>query len=140
MNPKIIIQHEYISLVLNKRRLTISYNGVKGSSGIPNHVFDLWYKAADRRNPDALRSLGLEPSDKLELLTIVKAFADNINRIWPEWSVEVNLPAIGSKVKVDMGRRKGIIEGEVIGLKRSYVVVRFPTEGVVSVQMDMIVP
>lgn len=143
--PKIITSHEWISLVLGKRRLTISYGGVKAGGGIPDAVFDLWDKAVRLRTPEALTTLGLAPDkapgQQNKLLDIIQAFADKIDTIWPDWAKEPVMPVPGATIKVNFGKRKGIIEGVVKEVKRNYVFATFPVEagGYQGVHFDMIV-
>ena len=135
--PKIIDNHDYVSLVLGKRRLTVSFNGSKAGSGIPDAVFSLWDKATTH-NPEALTQLGLDPATKPVVGQIVQAFADKIDTIWPDWAFEKPMPLPGATIKVNFGKRKGILEGIVKEVKRNYV---FATFGGVyqGVHFDMIV-
>ncbi|MCK9154808.1 MAG: hypothetical protein M0P12_01700 [Paludibacteraceae bacterium] len=139
IQPRIIVNHEWISLVLNKRRLTCSFGGVKAGGGIPNHVFDKWAKVLMNFDEATIRELGIEPKGA-KALTIVEAFAKNIDTIWPEWNKEIVLPKPEEIVKVNMGKRRGNVDAKVISAKGNYVTCLFLDNGeTCSVHFDMIV-
>lgn len=139
IQPRIIVNHEWISLVLNKRRLTCSYGGVKASGGVPNDVFSKWAKALMDFDPATLKELGIEP-EGAKVLPIVEAFAKNIDTIWPDWNKEIVLPKPDDIVKVNMGKRRGIVDAKVIYSKGNYVTCDFIVDGERhNVHFDMIV-
>lgn len=140
MVPKIIKNHEWISLVLNKRRLTVSFSGIKASGGIPDYVFEKWHKALIARDVETLKSIGVSKDSKV--LDIIEAFSKNINTIWPEWNTGVELPKAGETVKVNMGKRRGIVSADVVSVigKGNYVTCNFPGEkSAIAIHVDMIV-
>jgi len=139
IQPRIIVSQEWISLVLNKRRLTCSYGGVKAGSGIPKHVFDKWHKAVMLFDEDTIKELGVEP-EGATVLPIVEAFAKNIDTIWPEWNQEIILPKPDEIVKVFMGKRRGNVDAKVISSKGNYVTCIFLDDHETHhVHFDMIV-
>ncbi|MCK9615993.1 MAG: hypothetical protein M0R48_10985 [Candidatus Omnitrophica bacterium] len=138
IQPRIIVSHEYVSLVLNKRRLTCSYGGVKAGSGIPDAVFNKWSKALFNFDPDTLKELGINP-EGAKVLPIIEAFAKNIDTIWPEWNAEIILPKVDETVKVNMGKRRGIVEAKVMGVRTNYVNCLFADGKRIGIHFDMIV-
>lgn len=138
--PTINEQHEYITLKLGRRNLTVSYSGMKASSGIPEPVIDLWDKVTRRpANPDALKQIGLDPAASPNLGLIVRAFAAKIDTIWPDWAKEPELPKVGQTITADFGKRRGTDSGVVSEVKRNYVYAKFAREGHIGVHFDMIV-
>ena len=136
--PTIIENHEWVSLVLGKRRLTVSYSGSKSTGGIPDEVFDLWDKVTHHQ-PDALAKIGLNALTRPPLMEIIRTFADKIDTIWPDWNKEPEMPVVGSTIRVNFGKRKGIEEGVVTEVKKSYIFAKFPTQGHIGVHFGMLV-
>jgi hypothetical protein len=136
--PRIIEQHEYISVVLGSRRLTTSYGGVKATGDVPRPVIDLWWGlcAGNRAKPEALARIGIQGETTNG--EKIKAFVAHIDEIWPDWSVEIPAPTIGSTVMVDFGRKSGIDTGVVERIARNNAVVRFSRMGLVSVPFSMV--
>ena len=137
--PKIIESHEYISIVLGKRRMTASYGGTKASSGIPSDVFKLFDKACHDRDDKVLAMLGFEPGAKPKNGDIVKAFASKMDTIWPDWSKEIEMPRVGDTVTADFGKRRGLDTGVVFKVSRSYVYANWEKNGNIGVHVDMLV-
>jgi len=145
MKPAIIKQHEYISLVLNRRRMTVSYSGMKASSGIPDAVVALWDDATQFK-PEALAKLGFDPTKKPDLsyssntlMTVIETFASKIDTIWPDWAKEEAMPKVGDTITADWGKRRGKDSGVVYEVKKNYVFADFPKHGRIGVHFDMIV-
>jgi hypothetical protein len=139
MNNKISIQkqHDWISVIFGRHRLTVSYSGFKASGAVPNSLFDLWVAAMDAK-PAALAMIGIMAvTNKGDT---ADAFAKAIPTLWPDYSKEPYIPAIGARVQCNFGKRKGIDQGTVIGIKRNYVDVQWDRSGRMSVQFDMLIP
>lgn len=136
--PKIIDQHEYVSVVLGSRRLTTSYSGVKATGDVPSHVIDLWWGlfAGNRSKSEALARIGIQGETTIG--EKIKAFVAHIDEIWPDWSVEIPAPAIGSTVMVDFGRKSGIDTGVVERIARHKAIVRFSRMGLISIPFSMV--
>ena len=137
--PKVINNHDYISLVLGKRRLTISWNGTKATGGIPAEVHKLWDDCTYGKKPEARAKIGIVSDEKTALLDVINAFGANIDKIWPDWNKEIVMPKVGDTVKADFGKRRGIDEGVVFEVSKSYVHANFKLNGRVGVHFDMLV-
>lgn len=141
--PKIINSHEWISLVLNKNRLTVSYSGAKAVGFIPAEIFALWCDATDFgtsvKKQNALVKLGLDPKNPPKIGEVVETFAKKIDTIWPEWSKEPYMPKVGDTITVNFGKRHGLESAVAEEVKRNYVTANFPRRGRTSVHFAMIV-
>lgn len=105
--PRIINQHDYISLVLGQRRLTVSWRGTSAPVGVPADVLKLWDMAMFDSKPEALAKLGYAAGEKPSMLEKVQRFADRIWEIWPQWSTPLPVFTAGTYIKVNFGKRKG---------------------------------
>lgn len=137
--PKIIENHEYMSIVLGKRRLTASYGGTKASGGIPHDVFNMFDKAFHGRDAKILAMLGFAPDSKPKNGEIVKAFASKMDTIWPDWNKETKMPSVGDTVTANFGTRRGLDTGVVYKVSRSYVFANWAKNGNTGVHFDMLV-
>jgi len=109
--PRVILQHEYISVNLgNNRRLTTSFSGEKAAGAIPGRVFDVWCSWIQDT------SKGETFGDR------VKSFADSIDTIWPEWNAAPPKFEVGQKVKVCMGKKPEV--GTVVKVRGTSVTVQ----------------
>ena len=134
--PKVTVNHDWLGVRLgNNRSFSTSWGGCKATGKIPEHVFDVWEKVT-RHDPEALKQIGIKGKANLE--EVVRAFADNIGKIWPEWNNAPVLPSIGDNIIVNFGKRKGNITGEVKKLRATMVTADFGSEGIVKVPADMI--
>jgi hypothetical protein len=134
---RVIEQHEYMSVVMGRHRITLSFSGVKASSMVPNDLLNLLF-AAQARDEVALKALGLQPGTSWG--DVVRAFAAKVPELWPEWNKAPFIPAVGSRVEADFGRRKGLDVGTVLELKRNYALVDWVKNGRAQVQFDMLKP
>lgn len=133
----VIKKHEYISVVFGRHRLTASYSGIKGSGATPTSLFDLFANAMDLK-PDSLAKIGLSASANRG--QVADAFAKAIPTLWADWNKAPFVPAVGSRVQCDFGKRKGMDSGTVIEIKRNYADVQWDKQGRISVQFDMLQP
>lgn len=125
--PTVIVQHDYISVNLgNNRRLTWGRSGDKFAGKMPDHVMDAWTKLRD------------EKSDK-KLDVRAQEFADNIDKLWPEWNVPPKTYAVKQQVQYDFGKRRGGMDtGTVESVRGTSVTVRWARNGLVGVTADML--
>jgi hypothetical protein len=131
-------EHEWISVIFGRHRLTVSYSGFKGSGAVPVELFDLFVAAMDGK-ADALAKIGA-PSAKSKG-EIADAFAKAIPAMWPDWDNKaLYVPAVKDRVKANFGKRKGDDVGTVLGVKRNYADVQWDRFGRISVQLDMLAP
>ena len=125
--PRIITQHEYISVDFgNSRRLTTSFSGQKASGEIPPHVWKAWLKAM---------------MDKAETPfgERVAKFVADIDTLWPEWNVPPKTFEIGQEVSFDFGpRRGGVKKGKIEEKKRTTYTVRFEGMGLIGMAGDLL--
>ena len=128
MRPKIIKQHDYLSVDFgNGRRLTVSRSGEKASGAVPRSVFDAWSRA--------MRAPGAANYEER-----IDRFVANIQSIWPEWSTPPRAYAVGERVSADFGKRGGVRSGVVEKVLRSNYTVRFDGIGLVRIAGDMLQP
>jgi hypothetical protein len=123
--PRIINQHEYISVDLgNGRRLTASFRGEKATGSVPKHVFDAWCRAVSTQEG----TVG-------ERIT---AFVDRIDTVWPEWHVGPPARVVGDVVELDFGKGHGVDSGPIVSKRGARYTVRFARRGLVSVPADLL--
>lgn len=126
--PTIINQHEYMSINFgNNRRLTGSYRGERAAGSIPLNVFDAFSKAVHNKE------YGATYGDR------VQRFADEIDKIWPEWNVPPRTFAVNEEVVFDFGKRRGGTDkGIVTKVKGTSVTVKWQRMGLVGLTADML--
>jgi hypothetical protein len=138
--PSITWTHDWVSVKFgNNRSLSCSYGGSKASGAVPQAVFDLWYKTVDLGEPAALALIGLNKTPKQTKKEVVSAFVDKIADIWPEWNKPPVVPAVGSPISFDFGKRRGGIDtGTVEKVRGTMVTVRFVRNGLIGMPADML--
>lgn len=141
--PKVIENHDYLRINLgNNRGLTVSYSGCKATGKVPNYIFDLWDKCTSRQwgTPavvSALKQIGIT-EEKIGLGVVTHAFAKAIPTLWPEWNKAAKLPAIGTQVTYNFGKRQGTDTGVVEKIRGTNVTIRFKNQGLISMAADML--
>jgi len=138
MTPKIRINHDWVGLGLGKRNISASYGGVKCGSGVPTNVMDLWEDTIHFGKKDALAKIGLKKADKPNMETVLKAFAANIDTIWPDWAKEDPMPKVGDTVTAFFGKRRGHDTAVVLSTTKKYITCDWPKQGKIGVHFDMI--
>lgn len=108
--PKIIENHDYISVVFGSRgRLTKARYRDTSTGGVPGHVFD-----------EFIRRTTLEPGSSKTYGEVIREFVADIDTIWPEWNQPVKKVAVGDRVQYDFGKKRGGVDtGTVVKVGRS---------------------
>jgi hypothetical protein len=122
--------HEWIALDFgNGRGFSSSYGGEKGR-GLADGIFDkLLAFLGDAKN-------GADYRERM------KKMGEEIATIWPEWNVVTALPTVGTKCRLDFGKRRnppsGICAVEVVKVRRYNVTLRIEgMNGLLTMSGDM---
>jgi hypothetical protein len=134
--PRVIEQHDYMSLDMGQgRRFTAGWSGFRATGSIPGAAFD-----AIAAYLDGHEARGETFGESFRRL----ADPDLLRRFWPEWDAPARQFSVGDRVSLDLGRRRGVVHGEVVALGRrggGRVDVRFDGErAITSVQTDSLLP
>lgn len=125
--PRIITQHEYISIDFgHSRRLTTSYSGQKASGKVPAPVWKAWVRTMTEKSETPFGER-------------VQKFVDNIDTIWPEWNVGPKTFEVDQVVTYDFGpKRGGKKSGPIVKKNRTTYTIRFEGMGLVSMSGDLL--
>jgi hypothetical protein len=113
----------FISVICKQGRFTRSENSIKTTGKLPEPLVDLWFNVMwkTKETPAALAKIGAVETDKL--MERANKFAAYIPSQWPDWDKAFPTYAVGQKVRINLGKRRGIIEFSVEGDKPNYVLV-----------------